>query len=85
MARLGGVVVAACRTRSLTRGDRRQERFFCEEELRRLRENERTGRPLGEEESLEHLEWTLGRVVRHKKRGRKRKECKKKGMVSPEF
>jgi hypothetical protein len=77
MARLGGVVVAACRTRSLTRGDRRQERFFCEEELRRLREHERTGRPLGEEKFLDHSERTLGRVLRPQKRGRKRKESKK--------
>jgi putative transposase len=44
-----------------------------EEELKRFREHERTGRPLGDEVFLGRLEKTLGRVLRRQKPGRRRK------------
>jgi len=53
--------------------------------LKRWREHERTGRPLGDEEFLGQLERTLGRVLQRQKRGRKRWDGKKVGMVSPEL
>ena len=43
-----------------------------EEELKVLRGHERTGRPLGDDDFLVHLEKNLGRVLRHQKPGRKR-------------
>ncbi len=56
-------------------------RLLCsavsEEEWRRLREHERTGRPLGDEDFLGRLEQTLGRVLQRQKPGRKRNAKKK--------
>ncbi len=56
-------------------------RLLCsavsEEELKRLRGHERTGRPLGDEEFLGRLEQTLGRVLQRQKPGRKPKGRKK--------
>jgi len=45
----------------------------AEEELKRLREHERTGRPLGDDDFLARLEKRLGRVLRRQKPGRKPK------------
>ena len=44
-----------------------------EEDLQRLRERDRTGRPVGDDAILERLERQLGRVLRRQKPGRKRK------------
>ena len=44
-----------------------------EEELRDIRGHNRTGRPLGDETFLEHLEQIVGRVVKPQKRGPKPK------------
>jgi putative transposase len=53
-------------------------RLLCgavsEEELRSLRERERTGRPLGDEGFLVRLEQRLGRILRRQKPGRKREQ-----------
>jgi hypothetical protein len=46
----------------------------CEEELRRFRQGERTGRPLGDDEFLARLEAQLGRVLRRQKPGPKKKQ-----------
>ncbi|MBM3295839.1 MAG: hypothetical protein FJY82_15185 [Candidatus Aminicenantes bacterium] len=40
-----------------------------------MKEHERTGRPLGSEEFIEHLENQTGRVLTIQSPGRKRKEC----------
>ncbi|MCI4445527.1 MAG: transposase [Candidatus Aminicenantes bacterium] len=45
-----------------------------EEELELLRKNSRTGRPLGSDEFVMHLENILGRPIRPKKPGRRRKD-----------
>lgn len=54
-------------------------RLLCsavgEEEIRRLRQRERTGRPLGDDEFLIRLESNLGRVLRRQKPGRKRERA----------
>ena len=52
--------------------DQRGERGEVEE-WRRLREHERTGRPLGDEEFVVRLEKDLGRVLHRQKRGPKPK------------
>jgi putative transposase len=44
------------------------------EELELLRKNSRTGRPLGSDEFVMHLENILGRPIRPKKPGRRRKD-----------
>jgi putative transposase len=48
-----------------------------EEEVRLLRRHERTGRPLGSVHFLDQLEGMLGRVLRPRKAGRKRKAREK--------
>jgi putative transposase len=49
-----------------------------EEELGRLRQHERTGRPLGDDDFLARLEKRLGRVLRRQKPGRKPKRRRDK-------
>ena len=44
-----------------------------EEELRDIRHHSRTGRPLGDETFLAHLEGMVGRALRPQKRGPKSK------------
>ncbi len=44
-----------------------------DEELKILKQHERTGRPLGDESFLDELEATLGRILRPQKPGPKRK------------
>jgi hypothetical protein len=45
-----------------------------EEELEELRGHGRTGRPLGDETFLEHLEGLVGRVLKLQKGGRPKKQ-----------
>ncbi len=45
---------------------------ISEDELRRMRYHEKTGRPLGSEGFVKKLEETLGRILRRQKPGRKR-------------
>ena len=47
-----------------------------DEEAEALRRHERTGRPLGSDEFLQHLERLLGRSLRRQKPGPKRKEAR---------
>ena len=53
-------------------------RLLCsaagEEEFRKLRHCEQTGRPLGEDEFLARLERSLGRILRRQRPGRKRQQ-----------
>ena len=41
--------------------------------MERLRLHERTGRPLGDEVFIEHLENIVGRILRRQKPGRRKK------------
>jgi putative transposase len=54
-------------------------RLLCsavgDEEWKRLRQRERTGRPLGDDEFLVRLEQRLGRFLRRQKPGRKDKQA----------
>jgi len=50
-----------------------------EGELKVLRAHERTARPCGDDDSLVRLEKNLGRVLWHRKPGRKRKQRQKQG------
>lgn len=43
------------------------------EDMERLRLHERTGRPLGDEVFIEHLENIVGRILRRQKPGRRKK------------
>jgi len=47
-------------------------RAVSEEELKRFREHERTGRVLGDEAFQKRLEKKLGRLLRRQKPGRKK-------------